>query len=200
VNKRRWMGALTGSLVLAVAAATHDGKGRMIDRRLFLAANQERGPVADGFFKGITELGSIWACVGAAAALTGMGRRRQAADALGAAAVAWSVGQILKRVTLRPRPYRSPEGSRLLIGEPSGTSWPSSHPAVLLAFVTVVGRGLKLSPGARRALAGLAGLVGVSRIYLGVHYPADVVGGLLMGRAVADLWHSSPVTLGTVDG
>src|SRR5207249_7823712 len=69
-----------------------------------------------------------------------------------------------------------------------GTSWPSSHPAVLLAFVTVGARDLGVDPGGRAALSGLAGLVGLSRVYLGVHYPADVVGGLLVGRGVADLW------------
>jgi membrane-associated phospholipid phosphatase len=69
---------------------------------------------------------------------------------------------------------------------------------VLLAFVTVAGRNLGLPRGARRALTGLAGLVAASRVYLGVHYPADVVGGLLLGRTVADLWSAgiSPHTTG----
>src|SRR6266511_2309711 len=66
------------------------------------------------------------------------------------------------------------------------TSWPSSHPAVLLAFVTVTGRNLELSRTARTAFRALAAAVGISRTYVGVHYPADVVGGLLLGQAVAD--------------
>ncbi len=69
---------------------------------------------------------------------------------------------------------------------PRATSWPSSHPAVLLTFLTVAGRELGLSPARRAALAGLGAAVGISRIYVGVHYPADVVGGLLIGRSVAD--------------
>jgi membrane-associated phospholipid phosphatase len=179
--------ALIGAAV-AVAALTVRGPGRELDRRLYRTLNRGRGGAADASMKTVTELGSIWAASAAALVLAGRGRRREAADAFGAALTMWGVGQAFKRMLMRPRPYRTPRPGRRLIGEPRGTSWPSSHPAVLLAFVTVGARDLGVDPGGRAALSGLAGLVGLSRVYLGVHYPADVVGGLLVGRGVADLW------------
>jgi undecaprenyl-diphosphatase len=124
--------------------------------------------------------------VGAASVLAAAGRRRAAARGLTAASVAWIAGQGLKRLFLRPRPYDAdPRGMTLRIGRPNGTSWPSSHPAVLLAFVTVAARELEAGRGARTALDLLAGAVGLSRVYVGVHYPSDVAGGLLLGKSVA---------------
>jgi undecaprenyl-diphosphatase len=188
-------------VALALAVATVEGRGRFLDDRLFgWANNRSRHPALDAFLRAVTELGSVWASAAAAAALATGGRRRAAGDALGAAGAMWLVGQGLKRVFRRVRPYdaRLPGPPRLLIGKPRGASWPSSHPAVLLAFVTVAGRDLDLTTGARRALVGLAGLIGASRVYLGVHYPADVAGGLLLGRALADVWSRtvSPRVLG----
>ena len=159
-----------------------------LDRRFYRFVNRPRGARADAVAKGITELGSLWASAAASAVLARAGRKRAAADAMGAALAMWLVGQILKKVTARPRPYQALEDSRLLIAEPSGTSWPSSHPAVLLTFVTVAARDLGACPASRAGLSALAGLVGMSRMYLGVHYPSDVAGGLLLGRGVADLW------------
>ena len=165
---------------------TSAGSGRELDVEAFGAGNRDRGPAVDGFFRGVTELGSIWASVGASAVLAAAGRRRAAARGLAAASVAWVAGQGLKRLFLRPRPYDADlPGMTLRIGRPNGTSWPSSHPAVLLAFVTVAAHELETGRGTRAALDLLAGTVGASRVYVGVHYPSDVVGGLLLGRAVA---------------
>ncbi|HZD18397.1 MAG TPA: phosphatase PAP2 family protein [Actinomycetota bacterium] len=182
----RGLGLLGGAL--AVGAWASDARARLLDRKGFRALNRDRGPEADAAFRGITELGSIWASVGAATVVAAAGRRRAAARALGAAGLAWVAGQGLKRVFGRPRPYEvDPDGTRLLIGPPRASSWPSSHPAVLLAFVTVAGRELRIGAVGRAGLTALAAAVGASRTYVDVHHPSDVVGGLLLGRACAAL-------------
>jgi membrane-associated phospholipid phosphatase len=189
VSRRR--AAILAGGALALALLTIKGRGRTIDDDLFGWANYRfEHPRFDALFRTVTELGSLWASVAAGAAIAASGRRREAVDAVGAATAMWGLGQGLKRLFRRVRPYdaRLPRPIRLLIGKPVGASWPSAHPATFLAFATVAGRNLELSHPGRRALMGVAGLVGASRVYLGVHYPADVVGGLLLGRATADVW------------
>ena len=180
--------ALLGAAV-AVGRRSSTPDGREVDAELFGVLNRGHGPQADRFFTGVTELGSLWAAAGAAGVLALAGRRRAAGRALGAAGLTWLAGQGLKRVTNRPRPYEADgDGARLLVGPPPGSSWPSSHPAVLSTFTAVAARDLGLGGIARAGLAGLDVSVAASRVYVGVHYPSDVVSGLLLGRAVARLW------------
>lgn len=178
-----------GALLLALA--TIRGRGRTLDDRLFGWANSRfEHPRLDRFFRVATELGALYASIAAGAAIAAHDRRREAVDAVAAATAMWATGNGLKRLFRRLRPYEAelPQPLRLLIGKPRGASWPSVHPATFVAFVTVAGRNLEVSRPGRRALAGLAAVVACSRVYLGVHYPADVVGGMLLGRAVADVW------------
>jgi membrane-associated phospholipid phosphatase len=168
----------------AVALATEGG--RKTDAEMFGALNRGHGAEADRVFAGLTELGSMYAVGAAAGALAALGRPRPALRAAAAAGVTWGLGQAVKKLVGRPRPYEAdPSGTRAMIAPPTGTSWPSSHPAVLTAFTTVVARESGAGAMARVGLTGLGLTVAVSRVYLGVHYPSDVASGFLMGRAVA---------------
>lgn len=186
-----WGATLAGGAALVGHIALRTPSGREVDEELRVAVNAGHGPAADRFFGGVTELGSLYAAGAAAGSLAVLGRSRVAASAAGAATATWLLGQGVKKLVDRPRPYDADaDGTRTLIAEPMGTSWPSSHPAVLTAFTRVAGRELTLGRAARSGLTALDLSVAASRVYLGVHYPSDVVAGLLMGRAVARLWPS----------
>jgi undecaprenyl-diphosphatase len=189
------LGAIVKGAALAAGAAAvgwaamATDEGREADGQLFASVNRGHGETADRVFYGITELGSLYAACAAAGVLVAAGRGRQAGRAFAAAGATWLLGQGVKRLVDRPRPYAAdPGGTRALIAPPKGTSWPSSHPAVLTTFTRVAARELGLGAVGRAALTGLDAAVGTSRVYLGVHYPSDVVSGLLMGRAVAAVW------------
>lgn len=184
-----FLGTTLVGAAFAIGRWSSGKEGREVDAELFGELNRGYGPEADRVFTGVTELGSLWAAGAAAGTLALVGRRRAAANALGAAGLTWLAGQGLKRVANRPRPYEADgDGTRMLIGPPHGSSWPSSHPAVLTAFTTVAGRDLGLGALARAGLTGLGLSVAASRVYVGVHYPSDAASGFLIGRAIARLW------------
>jgi membrane-associated phospholipid phosphatase len=190
-------GRIVRAVTLAAAgaaighAALRTEHGRELDRTLFGAANTERSASVDRAFGAITEAGSMYAAVAAAGALALAGRRREGGRALAAAAATWLALQGLKRVVDRPRPFLAdPDGARRLIAEPHGTSWPSSHPAVLTTFGRIAARELGVGPVGRAGLTLLDVSVAGSRVVLGVHYPSDAASGLLFGRAIAHLWPS----------
>ena len=97
--------------------------------------------------------------------------------------VADAIGtHILKYSFLRPRPCNALADVRLLLGCTSLPSFPSNHAvnASVLATLATLSRPRLWPP----AMA-VAFLIGYSRVYVGVHYPLDVVAGSMLGIIVA---------------
>ncbi len=88
---------------------------------------------------------------------------------------------ILKNLVARPRPYQLNPSAVLLIPALSDYSFPSGHTLVVFETAVVL---LKKGRGAAGVFA-LVMAVGIafSRLYLYVHYPSDVLAGVLMGSA-----------------
>jgi membrane-associated phospholipid phosphatase len=59
---------------------------------------------------------------------------------------------------------------------------------VLTTFTRMAARELGVGVVGRVGLGAVDATVAVSRVYLGVHYPSDVISGVLIGRAVARVW------------
>lgn len=95
----------------------------------------------------------------------------------------------LKLLVTRPRPYTVVEGlvPLLISGDPN--SFPSGHTCAAFSAGLVWARTLPKA-WMRRAAVIQAVLMGLSRLYVGVHYPSDVVGGALVGTvcALLALW------------
>lgn len=93
----------------------------------------------------------------------------------------YSVG-ILKNITARPRPFESLLGVKMLVLQ-DGFSFPSGHAAYafMAAFV------LSAFFGRKYLFFSAAALIAFSRVYIGVHYPSDVISGAALGMGIGYL-------------
>lgn len=140
-----------------------------------------RNSFLDGFvvfLSYLTTSGIIWIVAGVV--LLFFRKTRVAGIAvLGALALAFLTGDVLlKHIIARPRPFTVNEDITLLIKAPSGSGFPSTHSALAGAATTALL--VKKRSFGFVALA-LTVCIVFSRLYLYVHYPTDVLCGLLLG-------------------
>jgi membrane-associated phospholipid phosphatase len=191
VRHRIWprQAAVGLGLLGASWAALSRPATQRLDVRAGDALRLARHPVADRAVSLTTDLGSVYAVCGMGAVLAASGRRRTALEVLGLGCTAWAVAQASKTRVKRQRPYES-EGVLRLIRPPTGSSFPSGHAAVGTAVLSHLAESSP-TPVGRSVLRGLALYVLASRVYVGVHYPTDVVGGAGLGLVLAGLWRGS---------
>ena len=142
-----------------------------------------RGPVQDDLVMGFTSLGNagiLFIAVGLFLLLFKKTRR------VGAAVlIALLFGLLITNLTLkplisRPRPWLDVEGLVNLIEESAYSSFPSGHSTSAFAFAFALWFGAP-KKWMKRAAMVVAVLMGLSRLYVGVHYPTDILGGILVG-------------------
>ena len=140
----------------------------------------------EGFWKGITMLGdSGWFWI-ALSLLLMVPRQTRWIGITSLAAIV--IGALITNVTLknlvaRTRPYEVVEGLVLLIEKQRDYSCPSGHTCASFAAAGVYWRMLPKKFGIPLVI--LAAMIAFSRLYVGVHYPTDVLAGLLIGLFAA---------------
>ncbi|WP_086160762.1 bifunctional phosphatase PAP2/diacylglycerol kinase family protein [Streptomyces marincola] len=163
------------------------GRLSRLDRHIFERVAAAHPPAVQSVLPRLSHAanhGRLW--LGTAAVLAAGGRPARRAAFRGVAALALAsvtTNTIIKYATRRRRPLIDAVPlARRLARQPLTPSFPSGHSASAAAFAT----GVALESGALgAAVAPVAAAVAGSRVYVGVHYPSDVVAGCLIGAGAA---------------
>ena len=106
-----------------------------------------------------------------------------------------AIQEILRYVIDRPRPFAVHE-AMVRTSYPLDPSFPSGHATTAFMMATILAYQF---PKYKYVFYILASLVGISRVYLGVHYPSDVIAGALVGYTITKLLISSRLLRGMIE-
>ena len=161
------------------------------ERLLRLARTRGHTPAAEravARFSSLGEHAGVWLAIGLGGGVAQPPRRADWRRARRAVAATYALNTAIK-FARRPPPAGSCADLPPLIGTPTGLSFPSAHASTGFAG----GTGLQ-PPRACRRFRSTAWprALAYSRLYLGVHYPSDILAGALLGTAIAAVLVPAP--------
>lgn len=159
-----WLVTLDGNILLWIQDVVRNG---------FL------DPIAS-FYTKLGDVGLLWIALSLAMLCFKKTRKAGVLGLLALAAGTLCTNVVLKHLVGRERPWLTVEGLRYLVVERDPNSFPSGHTCAAFA---AAGAWYAFLPKKWMAVTGLvlAALMGLSRLYVGVHFPSDVLAGALVG-------------------
>lgn len=127
--------------------------------------------------------GLLWLAI-AAVLLLRPRTRRDALDMVLCMALPWLLTEgLVKNLVCRPRPYLALEGLAPIVEPLRSCSFPSGHACSAFAAATALALAFRGRGGGLAFLPAV--LIAVSRVYVGVHYPTDVLAGAALGALLS---------------
>jgi undecaprenyl-diphosphatase len=179
-----------GRSLLREAVLRHMGPLQALDARLYLAINCVPHPRwLDRLAQGITVVttgGALWVFGLLIADLLGIPKSWRAVKILLPSLVGatWIVEYPIKAFVRRRRPFIDIVRGLVVGKKPGSWSFPSGHTASSFASAWIL---TTIWPRSGPVFFVLASCVGLSRIYVGAHYPGDVLSGAFCGASLAEL-------------
>ncbi|MEA2247804.1 MAG: hypothetical protein QOH46_2333 [Solirubrobacteraceae bacterium] len=154
-----------------------------VDLRLYRVIRTAAKPPALHPIERFSHLGEhagLWLAIGAAGVALDVPRRRRWRRGVEAVAATYLLNTAVKGVIRRKRPAL--DGLPALIATPTKLSFPSAHASSSFAAARAYSGLLPTGP-----LYATAAAMGLSRVYLGVHYPSDIVAGAMLGTLIGSV-------------
>lgn len=156
--------------------------GQRLDTRVFMLLNIHAYPTwLDRLFWLVTQLGNMLAALIAVLLLFLLNFRRLAIEIIFGTLTLWLLVEMIKVLSNRDRPFLTLFNARIIGWREKGDSFPSGHTAQIFFLMTLLIHYFRLGIITAAALYGVAALVGFTRIYVGAHYPRDVIAGTVLG-------------------
>jgi membrane-associated phospholipid phosphatase len=156
--------------------------GQRIDARVFTFLNSQRYPIwLDRFMWLATQLGNMLAAFIIAFLFFLLRYRRLAVEIVFGTLTLWLLVEIIKALSDRDRPFLTLDTARVIGLKEKGDSFPSGHTTQIFFLTTLFVYRFQPALGISIVLYAVAALVGLTRIYVGAHYPRDVIAGIVLG-------------------
>lgn len=180
-------GILSGMLLVfsLLAVSLVWSIGQRVDVWAFLFFNL-RGPRPlwlDRTMLGFTQIGSGIAALAIGLILFLAGDRLAAYEFILGTLTLWIVVELVKALARRSRPFIRVTQARIVGYRAGGRSFPSGHTSQAFFMATLMAQHFHASAWVVFLLYTIALLVGITRLYVGAHYPRDVLAGAILGSA-----------------
>ena len=159
--------------------------GQRLDAWVFLSFNLRgsRPQWLDRIMFGFTQIGNGFTALGIGLVLFLANIRLLAYELLLGSLTLWLVVELVKFVIHRSRPFIRLSQARIVGYRARGRSFPSGHTSQAFFLATLMIQHFHASAGVAALLYAIALLVGITRMYVGAHYPRDVLAGAILGSA-----------------